>query len=198
MATQLIDGTGSKRKAKITQNNELLTDSIVKSSRDQQALDGEAYIVGSGFVTLTSDLPSAILYFKNDGQDDLIITRFLVGVRSSVGATTTENHVRGIIYKNPTGMTSGTGLDLSINNINFGSSNTIDSTSEIGQEAAALVGGSPYLATVAPVEQLTSEEAATILPRGTSIGVLVIPPAGNSTGTGIQVSVGINVHKKRI
>ena len=103
MATQIIDGTGSKRKVKVTQNNELLTDAIIKSSRDQQALDGDAYIIGSGFVNLTSDLPSAVLYFKNDGNEDLVITRFLIGVRSSVGATLTENHIRGIIYQNPTG-----------------------------------------------------------------------------------------------
>ena len=198
MATQIIDGTGSKRKVKVTQNNELLTDAITKSSRDQQALDGDAYIVGSGFVNLTSDLPSAVLYFKNDGNEDLVITRFLIGVRSSVGATLTENHIRGIIYKNPTGMSGGTGVDLVINNTNYGSSNTIDATSQIGQEAATLTGGSVYLATVAPLENLTSEEAATILPRGTSIGVVIIPPAGNSTGSGIQISVGINAHKKRV
>ena len=198
MATQIIDGTGSKRKAKVTQNNELLTDAITKSSGDQQALDGDAYIIGSGFVNLTSDLPSAVLYFKNDGNDDLVITRFLIGVRSSVGATTTEDHIRAIIYQNPTGISGGAGSELIINNTNFGSSNIIDSTSEIGQEAAALTGGSVYFAAVAPVEQLTSEDASTVLPRGTSIGVVIIPPAGNSTGSGIQISVGINAHKKRV
>ena len=89
-------------------------------------------------------------------------------------------------------MSSGSGNDLTINNINFGSSNTINADSEIGQEAATLNGGSTYLATVAPVEQLTSEEAATIIPKGSSIGVNIIPPTSN---TSLQVSVGLNLHK---
>lgn len=190
MGFQIQDGTGSNRKARITTDNRLFTASTTRSEREQEALLGEAYIIGTGFVNLTTTGTSAVLYFKNNEDVDLVITRFLIGVKKSVGGT--ENFITGIIYKNPTSMVGGTGNPLAINNVNYGSSNTVESDSEIGQQGALLAGGSAYLATVAPVENLTSETASTILPKGTSIGVFITPPAGN---TSIDISVGINLHK---
>ena len=89
-------------------------------------------------------------------------------------------------------MVLGTGNPLIINNVNFGSSNTLNVDSEIGQTGALLAGGSAYLATVAPTENLTAEDAATVIPKGSSLGVFITPPPGN---TSIEVSIGINLHK---
>jgi len=193
MGFQILDGTGKNVKAKVSTNNRLYTQSVNRSEREEESLVGEAYIIGTGFVNLTTSGTSAVLYLKNNEDVDLIITRFLVGVKKSAGGT--ENFVTGIIYKNPTSMVSGTGNPLAINNVNFGSSNTVDADSEIGQQGALLAGGSAYLATVAPTENLTSEDASTILPKGSSIGVFITPPPGN---TSIDVSVGINLHKLTI
>ena len=190
MGFQILDGTGKNIKAKVSVDNRLYTQSVNRSEREEESLVGEAYIIGTGFVNLTTTGTSAVLYFKNNEDMDLIITKFLVGVKKSDGGT--ENFVTGIIYKNPTSMVSGTGNPLSINNVNFGSSNTVDADSEIGQQGALLAGGSAYLATVAPTESLTSEDTSTILPKGSSIGVFITPPPGN---TSVDVSVGINLHK---
>ena len=190
MGFQIQDGTGSSRKVKVSNSNKLFTESITRSEREEEALLGEAYIVGTGFVRLTSDSQSSVLYFKNNEDFDLVLSRFIIGVRNSTGGG--ENHIRGVIIKNPTSMSSGSGTNLTINNVNFGSSNTIDSDSEIGQEGATLNGGTTYFSTVAPVEQLTSEEASTIIPKGSSIGVNIIPPSSN---TALDVSVGLNFHK---
>jgi len=190
MGFQILDGTGRNIKAKVSVDNRLYTQSVNRSEREEQSLVGEAYIIGTGFVNLTTSGTSAVLYFKNNEDVDLVITRFLVGVKKSSGGT--ENFVTGIIYKNPTSMVSGTGNPLAINNVNFGSSNTVDADSEIGQQGALLAGGSAYLATVAPTENLTAEDASTIIPKGSSIGVFITPPPGN---TSVDVSVGINLHK---
>ena len=190
MGFQIQDGTGSNRRVRVGTSNRLFTESTIRTEREEEALSGEAYIVGSGFVELTTTGTSAVLYFKNNEDVDLVITRFLVGVKASAGGT--ENFVTGIIYKNPTSMVSGTGNPLVINNVNFGSSNSVDADSEIGQQGALLAGGSSYLATVVPTENITSEDASTILPKGSSIGVYITPPPGN---TSINVSVGINLHK---
>ena len=193
MGFQIQDGTGSKRKVKVSNANRLYAESVIRTEREEESLLGEAYIVGSGFVTLTGTSTSAVLYLKNNEDSDLVITRFLIGVKKSSGGT--ENFITGIIYQNPTSMVSGTTNPLIINNVNFGSSNTVDVDSEIGQTGALLVGGSAYLSIVAPTENLTSESASTILPKGSSIGVFITPPAGN---TSIDVSVGINLHKLTI
>jgi len=190
MGFQIQDGTGSSKKVKVSDSNRLFVESVTRSEREEEALLGEAYIVGSGFVELTTTGTSAVLYFKNNEDEDLVITRFLIGVKKSSGGT--ENFVTGIIYKNPTSMVSGTTNSLILNNVNFGSSNTLNIDSEIGQTGALLAGGSAYLATVAPTENLTAEDASTILPKGSSIGVFITPPPGN---TSIEVSIGINLHK---
>lgn len=194
MGFEIKDGTGSSRKARVDNGNRLLTSSTIRSEREAEALLGEAYILGSGFVTLSAATPSAILYFKNDGDEDLVITKFLIGVRNNV-TTISENHVRGIIQQNPTGMTGGTGSPVVLKNANFSSSNTIEFTSEIGQEGAGLTGGSTYLETVAATEVLTSENDSIILSKGASIGVTITPPTGTGVGNEIDVSVGINLHK---
>ena len=190
MGFQIQDGTGSSKKAKVSNSNRLFVESVTRSEREEEALLGEAYIVGSGFVELTTTGTSAVLYFKNNEDEDLVVTRFLIGVKKSVGGT--ENFITGIIYKNPTSMVSGTTNSLILNNVNFGSSNTLNIDSEIGQTGASLAGGSAYLATVAPTENLTAEDASTIIPKGSSIGVFITPPPGN---TSIEVSIGINLHK---
>ena len=190
MGFEIQDGTGAGYVAKVSSENRLYSDSVTRTEREEQAIKGDAYLIGSGFVTLTSANPSAVLYFKNDNDFSLVITRFLVAVRASTGGTT--NHVQGIIYKNPTAISGGSGSPLLAPNVNFGSSNTLSLTSEIGAEAATLTSGTVFAAVVAPVENLTTETASTIVPKGSSIGVLIVPPASN---TSLQVSVGLNVHR---
>ena len=197
MATIIKDGTGSNSSAGVNDNNRLLVDSITRPDRQDIATLGEAYLIGTGPVTLTTaGAPSAVLYFKNNEEEDLIVTRFLISCAFSTGASATENTLLGIIYKNPTGMSSGSTNPLAINNVNFGSNNTIDSNSEIGADSASLTGSpSAYFSIYAPLETLTAEDATTILPKGSSIGVVIIPPASLTAGA-LIVSVGINAHKK--
>ncbi len=190
MGFQIEDGTGLGYTTKVSEGNRLLTDGVTRSEREEEAIKGEAYLIGTGFVTLTSANQSAVLYFQNDNDFSLVVTKFLISVRASTGGT--ENHIRGVIVKNPTGITSGAATDLLAPNINFGSSNTLTLTSEIGAEGAALTGGSSFAAVVAPVEAITTEGSSTIIPKGSSIGVNIIPPPSN---TSLQVSVGINAHR---
>ena len=190
MGFEIKDGTGSNRRVGVTTGNRLKVSSVSSSEREEVAANGDAYLIGSGFVTLTSANQSSVLWFKNDNDFDLVITRYLLSVRASTNGT--ENHLRGILIKNPTAMSGGSSVAVLAPNANFGSSNELTLTSEIGAEGATLTGGSSFAALVAPVEALTAETAATIIPKGSSIGVNIIPPASN---TSLQVSVGLNVHK---
>jgi hypothetical protein len=191
MGFQIQDGTGSQRKAKVSEQFRLEVDSVSREERLQNALSGDAFIVGSGAVILTGSTASAILYLQNDGDDDLIISRYLFSTSATNG---TGVSVLGIIYKNPTGISGGTSVPLNINNINFGSSETIDVTSEIGAQSATLDGGTPFSSAWLPLEVLNEIPAQTVLPKGSSIGIEVTPPAGS---TAIAVSVGLNIEKRR-
>jgi hypothetical protein len=190
MGFQIQDGTGSSKKVKVSSSNKLFAEAVIRTEREEEALLGEAYIVGSGFVELTTTGTSAVLYFKNNEDVDLIVTEFLFAVRDSTGGTT--SHIRVDIIKNPISMGSGSGTDLNISNINFGSSNTVNSDSEIGQEGSTLNNGTTYLLLVAPLDNLTTEVASTIIPKGSSIGVNVVPPTSN---TALEVNVEMKLHK---
>ena len=190
MGFQIQDGTGSSKKVKVSSSNKLFVESVVRSEREEEGILGEAYNVSTGFVRLTSANQSSVLYFKNNEDEDLIVTEFLFAVRGSTGGTT--RHIRVDIIKNPASMSSGSGTDLNISNINFGSSNTVNSDSEIGQEGSTLNRGTTYLLLVAPLDNLTTEVASTIIPKGSSIGVNVVPPTSN---TALDVNVEIKLHK---
>ena len=69
MGFQIQDGTGSSKKVKVSISNKLFTESVIRSEREEEALLGEAYIVGTGFVTLTSATQSSVLYFKNNEDE---------------------------------------------------------------------------------------------------------------------------------
>lgn len=190
MGFQIQDGTGSSKKAKVSSSNKLSVESVIRSEREEVGILGESYNVSTGFVRLTSANQSSVLYFKNNEDVDLIVTEFLFAVRDSTGGTT--RHIRVDIIKNPASMSSGSGTDLNISNINFGSSNTVNSDSEIGQEGSTLNRGTTYLLLVAPVDDLTTEVSSTIIPKGSSIGVNVVPPTSN---TALDVNVEIKLHK---
>lgn len=190
MGFQIQDGTGSSKKAKVSNSNKLSVESVIRSEREEEGILGEAYNVSTGFVRLTSANQSSVLYFKNNEDVDLIVTEFLFAVRDSTGGTT--RHIRVDIIKNPISMGSGSGTDLNISNINFGSSNTVNSDSEIGQEGSTLNNGTTYLLLVAPLDNLTTEVASTIIPKGSSIGVNVVPPTSN---TALEVNVEMKLHK---
>jgi len=190
MGFQIQDGTGSSKKAKVGSSNKLSVESVIRSEREEGGILGEAYNVSTDFVRLTSANQSSVLYFKNNEDVDLIVTEFLFAVRDSTGGTT--RHIRVDIIKNPISMGSGSGTDLNISNINFGSSNTVNSDSEIGQEGSTLNNGTTYLLLVAPLDNLTTEVASTIIPKGSSIGVNVVPPTSN---TALEVNVEMKLHK---
>lgn len=188
--SKIKDGTGEGNYARVDATQKLSVRAISETFQNEAGLEGNAFLLSTGFVNLTSANPSAVLYFKNNDIVDLLITRFLVSARNSTGGS--ENHCTVILYKNPIGIGSGSGIDMNVNNINFGSFNSLTNESEIGQEAATMTNGSSFGGFVIPLEQLTSEESSIVLKKGNSIGAVVIPPSGNTSFT---IGIGINSQK---
>lgn len=183
------DGKGTGYLAEVDKTHRIRSRAVSESEQNEQASLGMAYTIPSGFITLTNTSESALMWLKNNETENLLITRFIASVRKSTGGT--DNHARILIYYNPTGMTGGSGTDLTPVNLNFGSSNTLANTSEIGLQGASLDGATLFGGFVVPMESLTSESASIVLPKGASIGVTCVPPAGN---TSLDVAVGMSTH----
>jgi len=193
MGFEITDGTGGGYSAKVDFRNRIYTETVQKEEYAEAAEFGNAYTINSGYVTLTgASATSGILFVKNNGDADVIIDRVNLSVKDSAG--TTQTHGRFIFYRNPGSMTSGTSVSVSSNNLNFGSSNTLDVTTERGQNSASFtsiseVFGSP----VVPLQNLTFISSVVTLPKGSSVGFSFVTPTGN---TSVQVAVGLNVYEK--
>jgi hypothetical protein len=193
MGFEITDGTGNGFSAKIDSRNRIFTNTVQKEEYADAASFGNAYTINSGYVTLSAaSATSGILFVKNNGDNDLIIDRINLSVKDSAG--TTQTHGRFIFYRNPGSMTGGSGVSVSSNNLNFGSSNTLDISSERGQNSATFtttsdVFGSP----VVPLQNITFITSVATLPKGSSVGFSFVTPVGN---TSVQVAVGLNVFEK--
>ncbi len=195
MGFEITDGTGGGFSVKVDSRNRIYTESVQKEEYAEAAREGNAYTINSGYVTLTTaSATSGILFVKNDGDRDLIIDRINLSVKDSAG--TTQTHGRFIFYRNPSSMTGGTGVSITPQNLNFGSSNVLDITSERGQNGAGFTDTSnAFGSPVVPLQNITFITSVATLPKGSSVGFSFVTPTGN---TSVQVAVGLNVYETLI
>lgn len=183
----IADGAGKGRWAEVDKNQRLQTKSVSLSSVEASATQGDTYNINTGTIALTSANKSAVLYLKNNGENDLNITSigFLLGNSTGGSGDLTVEVVRG-----PTGGTIvSSATDVSINiNKNFGSTKEIVIDAFKGVEASTLTGGTAGYSSLlnGSAKQYTIATGTLVLPRGSSIGVNITPQTGN-TAMNVQV-----------
>jgi hypothetical protein len=189
MGFKIIDGTGAGYKVEVTSGNRLKATSIVLSESKNANAIGESFLISSGYVTYTVATNQALLYVKNNENRDLIIDRFNFNLQASTGGAV--DYGRFVFYKNPTSITNGTAKDAV--NLNFGSSVLYDIDAEYGNgSTSAFVGGTTFASPLVGEGEVFFIEGNIVLPKGTSIGISYIPPAGN---TSQAVAVALNIFK---
>ena len=190
MSTTLRDGTGKGTLAEVTSSNKLMTLGVTETISAHHAFEGDAYNVNTGTINLTSANKSALLYFKNLEDEDIVITAlfYLLGNSDGSGDTLVQ------VERNPTGgsiTTAGTSF-VPVNR-NFGSNKTLNVTCEKGAEADTLTGGTVAIESVFnAVGRKVLSVGAIVLPRGSAIGVTVTPPASN---TDMDVQIAMSCYK---
>lgn len=183
------DGTGQCFSAKVDDTNRILSRAVAIKQLDEEAKKGNAYTLSSLFLTLTTSNESAVLWIKNNESNDIEIDEFIFNAEAAVGASANAYEIE--ICRNPTVMVGGSGVDVSQSNNNFGSSKTLDITSEVGQEGATLTGGTTHEVIAAKTEDDEKITSNIILPKSSSIGVKITPP---SDTTSLKVAVDIITH----
>lgn len=186
---RITNGVGDSTPAKVDDTNRLMVRSTTSTEVLEASSNGESFILTSGFITFTNANESAILYYKNNEDRDVIISRFIGNCRTSTGGTT--NHALINLRSNPTGMVGGTGQPAAFNNLNLGSSKTILADSEVGLTGSTLTNGSAFSGFIIPIQNFSAESSSIRMPKGSSIGITVTPPAGN---TSFSFAVGLNIH----
>ena len=160
------------------------------SEQAQKSLKGDAYNINTGLLTLTSDVETALFYFKNETEDDsIVVPRIFLTFLSSDGT----GELTSCVKKNITGGTVIVGTDLAPTNFNFGSSKLPGITLKNGGSVLTFTGGSlgpEFLFTSDNQRHLIGFEAI-ILPRGASMTLTVTPPTGN---TSMVIEAGANFY----
>jgi hypothetical protein len=188
---KIQDGTGKGYEAEIDSTNRLKTRAVIEDEWVEALSKGDHYAITSSPITLTAATASAMMWFRNDNDEDLLIDRVILNSADSTGGTVDVLVLQPVV--NPTAMASGSGNDVTQVNTNLGSSKELTLTSEKGLEGASLTGGS--VAAAWNIENPTNHRVLDVrflVPKGSSIGFNIIPPASN---TSMVVSVSVNAHK---
>ena len=191
MAEEIIDGTGSGKRAKVDNNNRLFVHSISETISENASQGGDAYNINTGTVTLTNDTETPVLYFKNIGDNDIQVSAIGYLLGNSTGGT---GNVNLRVLKNPTGGTIiSDAIDVAIKeNKNAGSSNQIDANAYVGATGKTITGGTDfYISLLAGAARpYVIATGNVVLPTGASIAVQVTPQSGN-TSMDLQVFLSV-------
>ena len=191
MAEEIIDGTGSGKRAKVDNHNRLHVDAITFGRSEQEVELGNGYSVNTGTISLTSANKSACLYVKNEEDFDMVLTImvYIFGNSNANGDCTID------VIKNPTTGTIISGAsaaEMAGVNRNFGSSVTLKDATLVykGAEGNTFTNGTKVISSIVQTPSRTPIIIGDIvLPKGSSIGFDVTPPTGN-TAMNIQLGLG--------
>ena len=179
MSIKILDGWGTGVEGRIDPEGRLFTLGVAEPPILHAALIGDAYILQSPKITLTTANPSAVLYIKNDDPSRLLVCDEL---RTFLGESDSPGDVELICYSNPTGGTLlSAGTANYPKNRNLGQTVPAQVTALTGVEGQTLTGGSEIIAAIAQDRVSPGVELYFGVPNGSSIGITVTPPAGNTS-----------------
>jgi hypothetical protein len=188
----LENGGGSGYRAKVNKNNQLYVNSVSKAEERQATRDGRSYNINTGSIELTSANESAVLFLKNNEDQNLHITSIIAILGQSTGGSATDDVIVEVL-RNPTAGTvvsDATAVDVNSNR-NFGSSNTLTADVYKGAETKTLTDGNQHILSLIAPGTRVSFNIDEVLTKGSSIGVTLNPPASN---TSMDVMVAILCH----
>ena len=189
MGFEITDGTGKGNSVGVTSNNRILASTVSESQFQYSAEEGDAYFFGSPIITASGTTETGLIIVTNNEDDPIIIGNFFFVAEEA--ASGSPSMFRANWYKNCTAINNGT--SFSPLNQNFGSSKTLDVTAEYGSTSTTTPTGGNLVATLSfPVGQFNDFDANLVLEKGSSLGISVTPPAGN---TNMPVQVGFRTIK---
>ena len=173
---EIIDGTGSGKRAKVDSNNRLETFSVSESRMaDVSVRDGQSFILTSDFISLTTTASfNGVFYLKNTDATKII---YIDKIRIC-GTGTSMGYVQCKLIKNPT---TGTLISDETSAIaipaNLGASTDFIGTVYKGADAKTVTDGTQFSQFTVHLPGHTTQEydGALVLTGGTSFSIEVKP-----------------------
>lgn len=192
MATIIEDGTGNGFQTKVDSTNKLSVRATIEDSQLEGTLSGDTYVIGTPYLTQISDTANGLLYFKSEESVLIYAKTFSSQARYATGASFSNYLINVYTNVNESAL-SGTWVNFTPLNTNFGSSNTLAGVFKYGSPAGATgFSGTPTFQLAFPVNQYNQITTNLAFPKGNGILLAVTPPTSN---TSMPVSFSISVTK---
>lgn len=192
MATIIEDGTGNGFQTKVDSTNKLSVRATIEDSQLEGTLSGDTFVIGTPYLTQISDTANGLLYFKSEESVLIYAKTFSSQARYATGASFSNYLINVYTNVNESAL-SGTWVNFTPLNTNFGSSNTLAGVFKYGSPAGATgFSGTPTFQLAFPVNQYNQITTNLAFPKGNGILLAVTPPTSN---TSMPVSFSISVTK---
>jgi hypothetical protein len=196
MAEQIIDGTGTGNRMSVNKNNHAKTFSVTETENQQATRMGNSYNLNTGTIGLTTTNESGVFYFKNDespvnGESSFIIDAFAIGI-DNLGTQAGACIIT--VVRNPTSVSFSTAVDMNQNR-NFGSSNTLSSTTLAykGAEGATITGGNDIAIFYQNAGTRGYYTIDMEIPKGSSVAIKIDTPTTAGTTNLYVAAIGHRV-----
>lgn len=179
--TQITDGTGTGKKAQVDGNNRITTKATtIRESEDATHL-GNSFNINTGVITLTNATETPVLYVKNNEDASIHIIGTAYGFWTSTAGSPTDLQIT--IIRNPTAGTivSNANAVAISSNRNYGSAKTLDADAYVGATGNTMTDGVEHIIFYANSASRIAPPIDEIIPKGSSIGIKITPPAGNTS-----------------
>jgi hypothetical protein len=184
-------GGGAGYEARVNALNQLYIRGVTETDAQAANSAGGAYNLNTGWITLTDAADTPVAYLKNNEDQDLHVEAFAVGVDASTGGDSVFTRIT--VVKNPTAGTiisSPTNADIKSNR-NYGSKKTLTADWYKGATGNTMTDGEDHIIFGHNDGNRLFAVISEVLPKGSSLGVKVDPPANN---TSMDVYVALIVH----
>jgi len=176
---KIQDGTGEGYKVKVDDDYRLHVQAVTIPDSEFNGQFGKAFVLHSGYTTLSTGSYSAMFYVKNTSTTEEI---HINTIRTCSTATGADQYTQWRLYKNPTaGTIIDTATAATAVNSNFGSTTSLTGTVYKGTDGATFTDGT-MMATWTDASPGHSEQKVNgliVLPPGQSIGLEAQPSASS-------------------
>jgi hypothetical protein len=179
---QIQDGTGKGYTAKVNSDNQLEVTSVSTQAEESASGKGFSYNINTGIITLTNATKTPVLYIKNNEGYDLVIGTLIYQTGASTGGS---GNILVDVFRNPTLGTivsNASAVEMNINR-NFGSSRALAVNAYKGATGNTMTDGTKAFESIlaTATQRIAVSTGAIIIPKGSSIGINITPPTGNTS-----------------
>lgn len=175
--------------AKVDANRRLQGATISEGEKDHACDSGIAqkYNINTGDLTLTNATKTSVLYIKNTGSYDIVVTSLIYNLGATTSGTgdvlieVIRNPTAGDIVSNANNVSVGPGVSA---NQNFGATNTISGNFYKGASGeTAFTDGAVSVTTRSSSNtgRIVISLGAVVIPQGIALGVNYTPPTSNTS-----------------